>query len=794
MSVLSLEKPINSANIYQITKPVDYCHEDFTILMPLDNHIQMMKLHFNESEMLLLPPYTPISIQPEGNCALGCIQFNNKHLLTVLDSDELFANPHTSSDIITLFDCQPVIRKLLQDYNSSSITEISRLFFSFADVINSIFTNAEAQVISELTDKGLDIIQFIDEHLLSNLSLNDTAAYVGLTPQYLASFFQKALGCTFKDYVNRKKCSLALPFLKYTKLTEDAIAALIGFTSATTMEKAILSNTGSPSSTYRLLVKNHSCNLDFDRSTLLLDFAGFQNGDITSENEADIVTTNAQIVSCNSNPDELLTNSTNWKSILNIGISISLADLGLREQIVKVQDEIGFEYGRILDLLDTCTPHVVDNHTYYLFDNAFKTLDFLIDQKLKPCIVLGNRYKKGLYFLSESASISAFEDHQSYFKKLELILPPFIRSCCNRYGMNVVSQWVFEISYDNLSRVQGKQTIWHYVTNYARIENIIHLYCPRCIVGGPNFNTCGNMSEFENLLRTLKSEHITPDFISLGIFGLQNVKGVSAISPSGSALMERATSYVKLCKHYFPKLPIYASEFNSTYDRKNFLNDSVFQSCLVMWFIANRGKLFDGIGYLKMSDRSDSDETSNQLFYGGSGFLNSIGLRKPSYYSFHFLNELGPIFIHQENGVLVAGRSRYSYQAILYHCPALTKEAAASKDNAEMLQSDAYAFETLADKTINLIINEMIPGQYLVKIYRINRSTGNLLREFAHLSGISEITQVDVECLRYLSNPGAYLTQVHVTEDGIFRLPVTIEALELVMIHIDFNNKGNSNV
>lgn len=72
-------------------------------------------------------------------------------------------------------------------------------------------------------------VVYILENFRFGITLEDTAAYVGLAPVYLSSLFKRELGQSFKNYVDHLRFNHAVHLLRHTDLPVLEICTLSGF-------------------------------------------------------------------------------------------------------------------------------------------------------------------------------------------------------------------------------------------------------------------------------------------------------------------------------------------------------------------------------------------------------------------------------------------------------------------------------------------------------------------------------------------------------------------------------------
>lgn len=114
-------------------------------------------------------------------------------------------------------------------------------------------------------DTGLDkntklshqIQQYIDEHYLEDIRLEEIAAHVGKDPSYLSRVFRKTVGYSPIQYAIRRRIGQAQSWLLMTDKTVTEIAFLVGYNSVGNFHAAFLKTVGMTPQKYRELWSDH---------------------------------------------------------------------------------------------------------------------------------------------------------------------------------------------------------------------------------------------------------------------------------------------------------------------------------------------------------------------------------------------------------------------------------------------------------------------------------------------------------------------------------------------------------
>ena len=74
--------------------------------------------------------------------------------------------------------------------------------------------------------------QYVDSHILERVLVQDAAAAIGITPNYLSSLFKRQLGQNFMDYVNATKVKYACALLRDGKHMVYEVSHILGYDNA----------------------------------------------------------------------------------------------------------------------------------------------------------------------------------------------------------------------------------------------------------------------------------------------------------------------------------------------------------------------------------------------------------------------------------------------------------------------------------------------------------------------------------------------------------------------------------
>jgi len=104
---------------------------------------------------------------------------------------------------------------------------------------------------SPMHDRISEIVRYINQHYMEEVSLPRVAEKFYVSPYYLSRFFKEATGFTFVEYVNSVRITEAKKLLEQSSMKVNLIAKRVGFGSVTHFGRVFKSVTGHAPLHYR---------------------------------------------------------------------------------------------------------------------------------------------------------------------------------------------------------------------------------------------------------------------------------------------------------------------------------------------------------------------------------------------------------------------------------------------------------------------------------------------------------------------------------------------------------------
>ncbi len=154
------------------------------------------------------------------------------------------------------------VREELQQQLSDRIQQILDFYYNPNDMIYQCLQairDVFEQVLVEQKSKGQLPIrqarQYIQEHYSSQVSLEDVAEAIQLSPAYLSTLFKKEMGINFSDYLISCRIEAAKDLLKNTDLPIAEVSEQVGYLDSRHFSKTFSKVVGLKPSAYRKLYR-----------------------------------------------------------------------------------------------------------------------------------------------------------------------------------------------------------------------------------------------------------------------------------------------------------------------------------------------------------------------------------------------------------------------------------------------------------------------------------------------------------------------------------------------------------
>ena len=336
-----------------------------------------------------------------------------------------------------------------------------------------------------------------------------------------------------------------------------------------------------------------------------------------------------------------------WEQMFGSGRAIlSLRD-SYRHDLREVKQITGFEYVRFHAIFhDEVGVYDEDaqSHPQFNFSYLDQIYDGLLASGVRPFVELSFMPKK----LAAQEVLHPFWYHPNVsppkdWNKWDDLITQFSKHLVERYGIDEVSQWSFEVwNEPNLDFWAGQPKQSTYWDLYDHTARALKQVSPRLRVGGP---ATAQAAWADAFIRHCVENNVPLDFVSSHVYGNDrstDVFGTDEKIPRDQMVC-RAVKKVhdQIRSSPLPDLPLIWTEYNASYFNEPAITDSVYMGPWMADTIRQCDGLTEMMSYWTFSDVFEEQGVVKQPFYGGFGLIAEGGIPKPSYNAFQLLHRLG---------------------------------------------------------------------------------------------------------------------------------------------------------
>jgi xylan 1,4-beta-xylosidase len=336
-----------------------------------------------------------------------------------------------------------------------------------------------------------------------------------------------------------------------------------------------------------------------------------------------------------------------WEQMFGSGRAIlSLRD-SYRQDLRAVKQITGFSYMRFHAIFDDDVgvyDEDAQGRPIYNFSYVDQIYDGLLANGVRPFVELSFMPNK----------LAATDTHQDFWYKpnvsppkdwgrWDALIAAFAQHLVDRYGIDEVSQWYFEVwNEPNLDFWAGQPRQESYWDLYDHTTLALKKISSRLRVGGP---ASAQAAWVDAIIRHCAEKHVPLDFVSTHVYANDTAEDVfhSQENIPRNQMVCRAVSHVhdQIKSSAMPDLPLIWSEFNASYKNEPDVTDAIYMGPWLADTVRQCDGLVDSMSYWTFSDVFEEQGVVKTPFYGGFGLIAEDGIPKPAYNAFKLLHELG---------------------------------------------------------------------------------------------------------------------------------------------------------
>lgn len=673
------------------------CDKNFYLFYVLTGEITLRftqeSVELKEQDLLVLNPNEEVTVECKNGVFVRMCMFSNE-LLRMLDYKKVVFICDSRKGDARLYDKlrsrlnELIERGMEMDYYYIHYQKELYEFLSFliTNFANNIFIENEDEI------RKNSILAYIHANYSEDLSLQMIAEKFNVTPQYFSRYFKETFQVTFLKCLTDIRLEQALEDVISSSDTMLKIALAHGFPNQVSFSKAFKACFGVTPSEYRkshvALKKKLEEVTDTEVQQLLY------NKKISTK-------TNSHHVHVELN-DKRESLDPFWFDIVNIGSISRLFENGLNDQLLEIRQSMPFKKARVL-----FDPQLTKNMNFFIEEKVF---DYLVNLDIKIILVFDYR------------DLTNQSQFQAYFAQ-------FLNHFANRYGLKLLKSMTFELLYNTyFSDSKAK----NYADVYKKLARILNKFGAAKNLIGPGLlmDTSG-----ENLACFLERNQQLPKItITIAPYSIEKLGTKYYINrkPDMNYIVQQYEQAQEIGRK-FGVSDVVITSWKDVLNDFSMINDSSYRGASILKnIIAAYGK----VSSLPMEQPFDLmvPITSNKPLSGMSGMISKDGIKKPSYYSLKFLNQLDKYFLYKDENMLISHSNRQYIQLVCHNCKSPNYRFYNQESEGAFVSDFEELFEDYEQKTIKLTISGLQNGEYFLKSREISEQQGSCFHIFDEMN------------------------------------------------------------
>jgi xylan 1,4-beta-xylosidase len=484
-----------------------------------------------------------------------------------------------------------------------------------------------------------------------------------------------------------------------------------------------------------------------------------------------------------------------WEETFGSGRAILSLRAEYRDDLKTVKKATGFDsvrfHGIFMDEVGLYDPNrrsinpgqtaqEVATSGIYNFSYIDEIYDGLLANGVRPFVEL-SFMPKGLAADPNALQVFWYKPNVSpprNYTEWDAMMTAFARHLVDRYGIDEVSHWNFEVwNEPNLDFWAGQPRQSTYFELYDHTARALKAVNARIRVGGPSTAQSAWVPEF---LAHCKQAGIPVDFVSTHVYGNDLAKDVfGPQSPQANEQIPRDKMVYRAVRKVheqigasaFPALPLIFSEYGASYSNEPNVTDTVYMGPWLASNISQCDGIIQSMSYWTFSDVFEEQGVSRTPFYGGFGLLAADEIPKPSLNAFAMLHQLGDrrLALSSDSAIATRRSDGAVVLALWNYAPPYGSGASYTPPPADPGPAKNFAVSLSG-----------VRADAPVTIERLDADHGNVLKLYDSMGRPADPTREQIAQLRAAGEPSspekASLTQ------GVLTIRIPPQGLVLVTI------------
>ncbi len=475
--------------------------------------------------------------------------------------------------------------------------------------------------------------------------------------------------------------------------------------------------------------------------------------------------------------------------VFNACIGAGRANEGLRadwqEQLAMIKKDVDFKYIRFHGLLhDDMGVYREDKKTgepLYNWQYIDKLFDYLLHINIRPFVEFGFMPAD---LASGPKTIFWWKGNVTKPKSYERwthLISSLVQHWKDRYGEEEVKKWYFEVWNEPDLRGFFDGTQADYFELYTHTARAVKSVSPAYRVGGPATSAVKWIHDF---LSYCEANEVPVDFVSTHDYGTTSVLDEMGTKKQQlKSIRDTIARDVRSVRDIinnsaFKTAELHFTEWNTSPSSRDPIHDTYQNAAYILHVLKKASLYSNSMSYWTFTDIFEEAGPGPAPFHGGFGLINLQHIKKPSYYAYQFLNQLGPTELKNEDESSYVCKSDEGVQLLIWDYTHPYENYTYNQDYFNIEQPAKIKSE------LTVKLNHLVDGKYIVETYKIGYQHNDPYTQYLQMGKPPVLTQAQVAALMELSSGRPlHKTTIHVT-NGSFDHKLDLKENEVVFLKL----------
>ncbi|MCF8714700.1 glycoside hydrolase [Joostella atrarenae] len=465
------------------------------------------------------------------------------------------------------------------------------------------------------------------------------------------------------------------------------------------------------------------------------------------------------------------------------------ANEGLRadwqEQLRIVKNDCGFEYIRFHGLLhDDMGVFRYDKKgdPEYNWQYIDKLYDFILSIDMKPFVELSfmpNALKTNdntvFWWKGNVSPPKSYEAYGELIYKL-------VKHLKDRYGDEEVATWYFEVWNEPNLKSFFSGTQEEYFKMYKTVAEAVKRVSKDYRVGGPA--TAGGQWVPETL-QYCETNRVPLDFIATHTYG---VKGFldefgenNLIMKSNPHEMWEKVQRTRgmIDNSVFKGIELHFTEWSSSYSNTDPVHDTYQNAPYILNTLKNSEHHATSMSYWTFTDVFEEGGVPRGPFHGGFGLLNLQNLKKPTYFVYKYLNQLGKIELENNDKQSWVCKSENEVQALVWDFTFLDQKRVSNRVFYKKNLPPASKSE------VDFYVSNLENGTYMLRIYKTGYKHNDVYTSYYEMESPKNLSKKQMKILSESTSDAPLISKIVKVSNKSFKTNIEVFENDVFLIKLE---------